>query len=1267
STVGTLSELYDLLRLLFARLGKGEHGVVEPPRRRSLFSFNSPEGWCPACHGLGVEDRLDPELLVADATRSIRDRALAVTTPNGYLMYSQVTLAVLDSVCRAHGFSIDVPWRELTDEQRKVVLYGSDAVRVAYGKHPLESRLKWTGITPRPRQEGVYKGIVPVMEGILQRERNPSILRFCRTGSCRACNGRRLRPEALAVRLHGRSIAELAGLEVAELVDWLEGLVWEAGEVEVGEPVRHELLGRAALLGELGLGYLTLDRPSPTLSGGEAQRLRLSSLAAVGLRGLLVVLDEPTVGLHPRDVGRLIAFLRRLRDGGNTVIVVEHDPMVWATADWIVELGPGAGPAGGEVVWSGPAADWDIGSGVRGPVSVGEGESRVSALDSRPGGGRWLHAAGLTSNNLRGIEVSLAVGGLNIVTGVSGAGKSSLAEELVERLAQGRLSGDAVPVRALVVDQAPIGRTPRSNPATYIGAFDLIRDLFARQPAARERGLERRHFSFNVPGGRCEACEGAGVEEVGMHFLGSVELPCEACGGTRFGPETLGVTWRGRSIADVLAMPVSEAVGFFADQPRLARMLAALEELGLGYVTLGQPSPTLSGGEAQRVKLASELVRGDSRSTLFVLDEPTMGLHPADVQVLLAALRRLTEAGHTVLVVEHDLDVVRAADHVIDLGPEGGASGGSVLAAGAPEVIGACERSYTGFALRALAAGQLWSRSAGQATATAHEAWRAPIELRGVRTHNLAGIDVSIPAGRLTVMTGVSGSGKSSLAFDTLHGEARRRYLECLPTVVRTALGQVGEADLDSASGLFASLGVRQQRASRNPRSTVGTLTGASELLRLLFARAGTRHCPECGSVLAGHVCAACGFQGIHPLWAWHFSPSNQHTACPTCHGLGFGRRCEPKRLISHPDRPLGAGAMDGTRIGRFFGEPDGQHVAALLAVGREMGIDFSVAWADLGPQAREIAMRGAGERTLEVEWRFKRGKREGVHRFTGRWAGFCGLVEAEYARVHADARGEALESLLAEEPCPTCHGGGLQPELLAVRFAGRSIAEAAALPARAARTWLDDVETAPEQLGVTPREVAISAGPRAQLALRLQQLESVGLGYLSPDRRAATLSGGEAQRVRLAALPGCGLVGLLAVLDEPTTGLHPRDTAELVKLIDSLRDRGNTVVVVEHDPAVIGAADHVIELGPGAGADGGRIIATGQPAELAANPASVIGPYLTARHVVARTRRTLRPGVRMRGAQANNLRGLDVEIPAGGLVAVTGVSGSGKSTLVFD
>lgn len=1254
STVGTLSELGDLLRLLFARLGRPQE-IAGRRVRRSLFSFNSPEGACQACDGLGVQDVLDPSLLVADADRSIRGRALAVTTPNGYLMYSQVTLAVLDQVCHAHGFDIDTPWQDLSDEQRRVVLYGSDAITVPYGKHPLESRLRWTGITPRPRQEGTYKGIVPVMEGILRRERNPSVLRFCRRSTCEACGGSRLRPEAREVRLHGVSIAELAALEVAALDAWLGGVAWPSEDTPVAEPVVRELRARTALYRELGLGHLGLDRPSATLSGGEAQRLRLGALATAELRNLLVVLDEPTAGVHPRDVGRLLGVLRRLRDLGNTVLVVEHDPQVWAAADWLVELGPGAGAAGGWVVRSEGQGAGRQGSGER-----GEGRVPPPAQELPGNGSGWMRVAGLSRHNLGCVEIRLATGRLNVVTGVSGAGKSSLVEELAERVERGEVA--AAPARVVVVDADPIGRSSRSNPATYSGAAEVIRDLFARQPAARAQGLGKSAFSFNVPGGRCEACEGAGAEEVGMHFLGTVEVPCDVCGGRRFHADTLAVTWRGASIADVLEMPIGEAARFCAGEPKLARILGLLDELGLGYLPLGQPSPTLSGGEAQRLKLATELARADARPTLYVLDEPTVGLHPADVAVLLRALGRLCGAGHTVVVVEHDLDVVRAADHVIDLGPEGGRGGGEVVVEGSPTEVAACARSHTGAALRRLAEGALW---ASPPAAPAPDRRSEPIALRGVRTHNLAGVDVRIPSRGLTAVTGVSGSGKSSLAFDTLHGEARARFLSCLPTRLRLAAGPSGDARLEGASGLSPTVAVRQHRPSRNPRSTVGTLTGAAELVRLLLARAGVRHCPSCGEALAGGSCPGCGFEGLPELWSSHFSPSNQHTACPGCHGLGVVRRCDPARLVTHPGRPLSAGAMDGTRIGRFFGEPDGQHVAALLAAGRALGVDVSTPWAELGTGARELAMHGAGELELEVEWRYRRGKREGTHRFRGRWIGFAGLVEQEYARVHADARGEAIEPLLVERRCAACGGGGLVPELLAVRFAGRSVAELLGMPAALLARWLGERDAEPGWLAA--RERVVSAEARAALARRLGRLEAVGLGYLSLDRRASTLSGGEAQRVGLAALPDLGLTGLVCVLDEPTAGLHPRDTARLLDLLRALVGAGNALVVVEHDLDVVRAADHVVELGPGAGGDGGRVVTSGPPAALIENPRSPTGPFLAGRPAPRAARRSLRPGVVIRGARANTLQRLDLSIPAGGLVAVTGVSGSGKSSLVLE
>ncbi|WP_306597768.1 hypothetical protein [Geothrix sp. 21YS21S-2] len=1199
STVGTLTEVWDLLRLLFARLGKGP-----VPPTRGLFSFNGPEGACPACAGLGVEDRLDLDLLVADPARSLRQGALHVSTPNGYLMYSQVTLDVLDQVLRAHGGSVDVPWRDLGDEARHVVLFGSERLRVPYGKHPLESRLKWTGITARPRQDGFYRGLAPVMEEILRGKRNDSILRYVRTTPCSSCLGARLRPEALAVRWRGLAITDLARRTASELHGFLAGLEPSGPGAGVLAPIREDLLARTALMTELGLGYLAFDRPAPTLSLGEAQRLRLLTLALGELRGLLLVLDEPSAGLHPGDAARLLGVLRRLRDQGQTVVVVEHDPVVALGADWIVDLGPGPGREGGGLLYSGPPA---------GLLEPGDAPTRTWLRGGfrppprTPREGPRTRIEGLCRNNLQDLAIELVEGGLNVVTGVSGAGKTSLLEDVAGRRP------------ALLVDASPIGRTPRSNAATYTGAFDLIRALFAATPEARAAGLGKGHFTFNTPGGRCETCEGAGVLEVGMKHLGTVSVPCGACAGRRFHPEVLAVPFRGRSIADVLECSVREAAEVFGDQPKLARILTALLDCGLGYLPLGQPATTLSGGEAQRVKLATELARAGKGTAFIALDEPTTGLHAADTQVLLRAWDRLAQAGHTLLVVDNDPDVILRADHVIDLGPGSGPGGGRIVVAGPPAAVAACAGSLTGAGLR----GFPLPAASPPAPAAA-----PPMELRGVTTHNLREVDAAFPARGLTVVTGPSGSGKSSLAFDTLLAESLNRFNDLVAPWARRLLPRKGGAEFVSARNLQAAVAVPQASGRRNPRSRVGTVTELDELYRMLWSRAGSE-----------------------PLPASAFSPNAEAGACPRCKGLGFLQACDPERLVTAPDLPLGAGAMDGTRFGAYLGEPDGRYVATLLAAGRKLGLDFTLPWRGLDARARTVAMRGC-EGILDVEWAYRRGRREGVHRLATPWEGFAALVDTEYERVHLE-KGEGLAELLAETPCPDCRGERLNPRSRGAAFAGLRLPELAGMPAAAARAWFRSLDLS-----------GPAAALREDILPRLAALEEAGLGHLAPGREMASLSGGEAQRVRLAASLGSGLSGVTYVLDEPTLGLHPRDTARLAGVLRGLADAGNAVVVVEHDPALVARADHILELGPGAGPEGGRVTGHGAPGSF---PASSHTGRILARRTPAAfaPARSLSPGVSIRGANLHNLRGLDVDLPAGALVAVTGVSGSGKSSLV--
>lgn len=1277
STVGTMTEVWDLLRLLYARLGVGPEGVRPT---RGLFAWNG-EGACPACKGLGVEDRLDPELLVADASRSLRDGALRVSTPNGYLMYSQVTLAVLDEVLRAHGGSVDVAWRKLSDEARGVVLYGSDRLLVPFGKHPLENRLKWKGITARPREEGHYRGLLPVMEEILRGKRNDSILRFVRTSPCRGCNGTRLGPEALSVRWQGRSIAELAALTARELHGFLSAIA-EGGAVLA--PIRADLLARCALMDELGIGYLSFDRAAPTLSPGEARRLRLLTLALGELRGLVVVLDEPSAGLHPRDVSRLLGVLRRLSDGGQTVVVVDHDRQLALGADWLVDLGPGPGEAGGRLLFSGPPAALLSPEGPDTPTrrwllrEERAGQAR-RAEGAAGGGAESVELHHLSRHNVVDASLVLLRRALNVVTGVAGAGKTSLLTAAVERLR----AGDAFP-RIVTIDADPIGRTPRSNPATYTGASDHLRDLFAATPGAKARGFGRGHFSFNTAGGRCEACEGAGVHEVGMRYLGTVDLVCDACAGRRFHPDILEVLLDGRSIADVLAGSVAEAADRFRAHPKLSRILDSLAGLGLGYLPLGQSATTLSGGEAQRVKLATELAKATSPA-LVVLDEPTTGLHPADVAVLVEAFGRLCAAGHTLLVADPGLALAGAAHRVTEVGPGSGPDGGRIVVAGSAADVAACPESPTGVALGGDGGAPVSpggtsaprpgtprigtaERTAGRGAALLEDSPSADasMELAGVTTHNLRGVSASFPVPGFTVVTGPSGSGKSSLVFDTLLAESEARFADLVSPWARRFLPMRGGAEVEAARGLRAAVAVPAQPARRNPRATVGTVTEIDELLRLLFARAGSRPCPRCGLAALAPACA-CG-ERLEPLWAADFSPHTERGACPACRGLGFSQGCDPARLVSRPDLPLDGGALAGTRYGAYLGEADGQHLATLRAAARTLDLEVDGPWNGLSPAARQLAMEGAGDALFDVAWSYRRGKRSGVHRFEARWDGLARLVEAEYERVHGDERGEELEPLLVDRPCAACGGEKLKPLPRSVSFAGLRAPAAAGTEAEDLATWLDGVEPGTGASSVPASLLALTAPIRTDLRRRVTALCEAGLSYLAPGRELSTLSGGEAQRVRLASALGGGLVGVTYVLDEPTQGLHPRDTARLVAVLRGLADAGNAVVVVEHDATLVAAADNVVELGPGSGPDGGRVVASGSPASLAADPATYTGQLLAQASPRTRpTRRPLSPGVTIRGANRHTLKDFDVEVPAGGIVAVAGVSGSGKSTLVLE
>ncbi len=1267
STVGTMTEIYDYLRLLFARLGKTDLNDPDLKIDRSLFSFNTGKGACPVCKGLGIEDRLDPELFIADKTKSLREGALVITAPNGYIIYSQVTMDILDQVCRAEGFSVDIPWKDLTPEQKNIIYYGSNKIEIPFGKHTLESRMRWSGITAKPREIGYYKGVLTIMETILKRERNKNILRFVRTFSCTSCNGTRLNEKALSVRISGKNIAELTGLQLDDLKEVLVNMDFPGNERHVAGPIIDQIIKRIDILDRLGLTYLTIARESGSLSGGESQRLRLANQVTTGLQNVLYLFDEPSIGLHPRDTEKLLDILKELLNKGNSVVVVEHEEAFIHHADWLIDIGPGAGIHGGEVLFNMPVPGIDhlplTEIRKSQTLSFIKGLEKIMIPETRRSGEGEIIIKGASANNLKNIDVTFKLKAMNVITGVSGAGKTTLAEDVLGKFLKKSLNGTGnqsikctsiagySDVKKIIdIDASPIGRTPRSNPATYSGLFDNVRDLFANQPLSKERGYDKSRFSFNTAGGRCEECRGAGYQEIGMHFMGNVEILCEKCEGKRFDNEMLEVTYKGKNIFDILDMYISEAREFFTDQPGIMRFLEVMNDLGLGYLKLGQRSTTLSGGEAQRVKLATELAFPHSAHTLYILDEPTTGLHQADVRVLLSALDTLILQGNTIILVEHHLGVIAASDHVIDLGPGSGKEGGSVVATGTPEEIAQCSASFTGQALKEYMELQnrpFQSRPSG----IHHPAFniRYPgsgIHFTGITTNNLQNVSVEIPHNKVTVVTGVSGSGKSSLAYDTVFAEGRNRFLESYSSYARTRLGMKDKPDFEEVSGLTPTLAVDQRMTGVNPRSTVGTMTGIYDLYRLLYARVGQ------SPLRSG------------PVLSSLFSFNHQHGACHKCDGLGTVTVCDPALLITHPEKSILEGAMDGTRTGKFYGDPFGQYVSTLRSVGKSHGVDFSLPWQDLTENAKNLAMAGAGDEIFDVTWQYKRNNHKGEHHFKGSWQGLVFLVHEEYVRKHADHRGDEMMNVMKKEECPACHGTRLCLEALSYIVRGINIARLSAMTVSLSIKLFRD----PGLLSESQSLKAIASPLIQDIVKRLEFIHEMGLDYLSFDRSSSTLSGGEAQRIRLAGQMGAGLTGITYVLDEPTIGLHPSDVNRLTGMIRKLQQQDNTIVVVDHDRDIIWSADHIIDLGPGAGKLGGRIIGEGTPSDLIKDPDSVTGPFLKKREYNAdKPERHLNPGIVIRNANANNLKGIDLDIPSGGLIAITGVSGSGKSSLLFD
>jgi len=1239
STVGTLSGIYDLLRLLFARMGEQTQEIAPLKQQRRLFSFNTQYGACPHCKGLGIEEVIDPNLIIKNPDLSLREGALVITQPSGYTVYSQVTIDVMNQVCQSEGFNVDIPWKDLSDEQKHIVWYGSDKIKIPFGKHSLESRMKWSGITAKPREEGYYKGIIPIMEEILKRDRNANILRFVKSQQCSHCHGQRLKPQALSIRFEGKSITDFNEMSIGELAAYFQGGEGRGRGTTTFLNIQKEILEITDLLTDLGLGYLQLNRESATLSGSESQRIRLANQIQNQLSGLLFVFDEPSIGMHSRDQQKLLKMMRRLVNNGNTVMVIEHEMDFIPAVDWIVDIGPKAGLEGGKLIFNGTSEDFlsqEIPNSLTKKLYLEENSKKIQIPKTQTS--KTLRIKGADIHNLKQIEVDFQLGALNVVCGVSGSGKSSLVmdtlvEDFKKEQAQYISQGKEEIQQIIAIDQSPIGRTPRSNPATYTKVFDHIRKLFAKQETAKQKGFGKSDFSFNVKGGRCEACQGAGYRQLGMHFIGNVEIQCEHCGGKRFQKDLLEVKFQEKNIYEVLEMQINEACEFFKNEKDIYRILSSMQKLGLGYLQLGQRATTLSGGEAQRVKLATEMARKTKGKTLYILDEPTTGLHAFDVNILIESLNELQALGNSIIVIEHHHRILQQAHHIIELGPESGTQGGQVVYQG----------SYTNLLKQnTLTAQALQGKFTPKNVDNKTDKQLDYIELKGVRTHNLKNIDVAIPKNQITVITGVSGSGKSSLAFDTLFAEGQNQFLQSLPNYVRGRMNSNSQAQFNQINGLTPSIAVDGRKSNQSPRSTLGTASEIYDLLRLLYSRAGLD--------MEGKLCQ---------LESSAFSFNNQDAACTHCKGLGEITTTDPEKIISNPELSILDGALKGSKTGKFYGDPNGQYVWTLKALDQKLHLNLDKAWNELSETAKEVVLFGKPDLQLDVNWKFVRKAKEGSHQFSTQWQGLVALVDEEYQRKHDDKRGDSMLPIMKQVECPHCNGNRLNETALSITIDNLNIAQLSNLSITQCINTIQNWEQS-----LSKEQLQISKDIRKELLSRLLGLVNMELEYLQINRKTSTLSGGEMQRLKIAGHIYGSMTGITYVLDEPSIGLHPKNTNKLLQELQRLKALGNTLVLVEHDIDLIKAADYLILMGPNAGVYGGEVLAAGKTKD-------VLQKFPMEDKALAKITKSQsdknNTAIQITSAYTNNLKNIDLSIPTGKLIGISGVSGSGKSSLLYE
>ncbi len=1259
-------------------------GFTLAPPTAAHFSFNSPIGACEECRGFGKVIGIDLHKAIQDPSLSLKKGAVKpFQTARGTDCQSDMI-----SAAKAAGVSVTTPWHDLTEKEQKWVIQGE-----AGESDKLTRKGQWYGI----------RGFFDWMETKAYKMHVRVFLTNYRAYTdCEACDGTRLKPYAQCFSLNGHTLPELWNLPLVELKAYFD-------KIPLSQPnnsVKHalsEINARLHYLSEVGLGYLTLDRPARTLSGGEIERVNLTTCLGAALTNTLFILDEPTVGLHAQDIHRLIKVMHDLRDKGNTVVVVEHEEAVMMATDNLIDIGPKAGEGGGNIVAQ--VSNLQAKNLTKQhPDSITlkylTGEKFIPIPKKRRKSKKFLTITGAHQHNIENLDVKLPIGIITCLTGLSGSGKSTLANDIIYSNLLDQLHQPTETPPAFIkkltglqhinyverVDQSTLTRTPRSTPAVYSGAFDAIRELFSQEPAAKRNALKPGFFSFNAGTGRCERCMGNGFEKVEMQFLSDLYITCPECDGSRYNVSAKKFTYLGINIAETLTLTVTESLAHFTvleediqkvknQKNKIHRALQPLFDVGLGYLRLGQPLNTLSGGESQRLKLCQLLSKAKSsnkneiKSTLLILDEPTTGLHFTDIEKLLEVFHTLAASGHTLLIIEHNLDVIRSADHLIDLGPSAGTDGGKIMFTGTPEQL-TKQDTPTGLALRGI------DHSITKPKKSKPNNQIKQISLFGARENNLKNIDLNIPRDELVCITGLSGSGKSTIAFDIIFAEGQRRFLDSMSPYARQFAGQMEKPDIDKITDLPPTVAIEQRVSRGGSKSTVGTVTEIYHFLRLLYAKLGTQHCPESGLPVVSQtleaihkqvtdylksnknalflvplviakkgyhtdIVAAAEKHGIqqviadgnlvnsadfspldrykeHDIYAVHPAKTIEHTEL----ALKLGQdRCTTAKVVKNKASDVinYSTSRVSPATGKSFDEPDPHHFS------------FN------SPRGWCKECRGYGTVAEAVPTTGKK-KRKKINEFNS-------VLEEE---IHQELVYSKDKDATKVPSCPECHGARLRVESRNILLNGLSISEVTSYPVSDAIALL-------KKWNFTGRDKIIARDILPEIIQRLKFLAKIGLDYLSIDRSADTLSGGESQRIRLAAQLGSNLTGVLYILDEPTIGLHPRDNVQLLDTLETLKDKGNSLIVVEHDDETMARADTLINIGPGAGKEGGTVTEISNHQVIPPKPPRRTLPKISEKDA----------WLKITNCTQNNLKNIDARIPLGRLTVITGVSGCGKSSLM--